>query len=221
MTIELDVSGRGMTSQRTRDRLIERLRAQGIRDENLLQIMASVPRHLFLDEAMQHMAYEDKSLPIKHGQTISQPYVVALMTSALFEIGRLGRVLEIGTGCGYQTAILSQLSHQVYTVERIKALQMRARELLRTLRVRNVQYRHADGFLGWTEQAPFDGIIVTAAPREIPQELLDQLAPGGRMVIPIGSPDEQVLQLVTRNESGFEITQLEKVRFVTLLRGTA
>lgn len=219
MKNELDLFGVGMTSQRTRDRLIDRLRDQGIADESLMQVMGSLPRHLFVDEALSHRAYEDKALPIGFGQTISQPFIVALMSSALFQGQRLGRVLEVGTGCGYQTAILSQFSDRVFTVERIKALQNRARDRLKELGLRNIQYRHSDGGMGWSELGPFDGIMVTASPREIPEELIQQLAPGGRMVIPIGNDDDQALQLVTLEAGEVKVEELERVKFVPMMSG--
>ncbi len=221
-----DVRGIGFTSQRTRDRLVQRLRDAGIRDERVLAVIAATPRHLFVDEALAHRAYEDTALPIGHGQTISQPYVVARMTEVLLGGAAPGSVLEIGTGCGYQTAVLSQLVGQVYTVERIRPLLDRARTRLRELRCRNVAFRHADGTFGWPEKGPYEGILVTAAPRGVPEELLDQLAVGGRMVLPVGRSDGQAegdvqeLRLVRRTEAGIEQELLEYVRFVPLLGGT-
>lgn len=217
---ELDLTGIGMTSQRTRFRLLDRLRQQGIDDEELLEIIGQTPRHIFVDEALSHRAYEDTSLPIGFNQTISQPYVVALMTKALFQGGKLSRLLEVGTGCGYQTSILAQLCDRVYTLERIKGLQNRARQKLKLLGLRNVQFRHSDGSLGWAEQAPFDGIMVTASPRKVPQELVDQLSPNGRMIIPVGGPDGQKLQLITLEDGEMQVEVLEQVRFVPLLSGT-
>lgn len=217
---ELDLTGIGMTSQRTRFRLLDRLRQQGIDDEELLEIIGQTPRHIFVDEALSHRAYEDTSLPIGFNQTISQPYVVALMTKALFQGGKLSRLLEVGTGCGYQTSILAQLCDRVYTVERIKGLQNRARQKLKLLGLRNVQFRHSDGSLGWAEQAPFDGIMVTASPRRVPQELVDQLSPNGRMIIPVGGSDGQKLQLITLEDGEMQVEVLEQVRFVPLLSGT-
>ncbi|MEE4300928.1 MAG: protein-L-isoaspartate(D-aspartate) O-methyltransferase [Pseudomonadales bacterium] len=219
---DLDVRGIGFTSQRTRDRLVHRLREAGIRDERVLSVIGATPRHLFVDEALAHRAYEDTALPIGHGQTISQPYVVARMTEVLLGGGTPGSVLEIGTGCGYQTAVLSQLVGQVYSVERIGPLLDRARTRLRALRCRNVSLRHADGTLGWPEKGPFDGILVTAAARELPDALLTQLAVGGRMVAPVGSADgaAQELRLVRRTEDGVQQELLEYVRFVPLLGGT-
>lgn len=217
---ELDLTGIGMTSQRTRFRLLDRLRQQGIDDEEILEIIGQTPRHIFVDEALSHRAYEDTSLPIGFNQTISQPYVVALMTKALFQGGKLSRLLEVGTGCGYQTSILAQLCDRVYTLERIKGLQNRARQKLKLLGLRNVQFRHSDGSLGWAEQAPFDGIMVTASPRKVPQELVDQLSPNGRMIIPVGGSDGQKLQLITLEDGEMQVEVLEQVRFVPLLSGT-
>jgi protein-L-isoaspartate(D-aspartate) O-methyltransferase len=212
--------GIGMTSQRTRDRMVQRLREQGIKDEVVLGAMNAIPRHIFVDEALSIRAYEDVSLPIGYGQTISQPYIVARMTEIL-RCGRpLGRVLEIGTGCGYQTAVLSKVAQEVYSVERISPLLMKARANLRELRTRNVKVKHADGHYGLPDMAPFDGIIVTAGATHIPNELLDQLAIGGRMVIPVGT-QEQTLVLVERLPEEFRQTKLEAVKFVPLLGGTS
>jgi protein-L-isoaspartate(D-aspartate) O-methyltransferase len=212
--------GIGMTSQRTRDRMVQRLREQGIKDEVVLGAMNAIPRHIFVDEALSIRAYEDVSLPIGYGQTISQPYIVARMTEIL-RCGRpLGRVLEIGTGCGYQTAVLSKVAQEVYSVERISPLLMKARANLRELRTRNVKVKHADGHYGLPDIAPFDGIIVTAGATHIPNELLDQLAVGGRMVIPVGT-QEQTLILVERLPEEFRQTKLEAVKFVPLLGGTS
>jgi protein-L-isoaspartate(D-aspartate) O-methyltransferase len=213
-----DLNGIGMTSQRTRNRLINRLRDQGIEDERVLDAMLSVPRHIFIDEALSHRAYEDSSLPIGFNQTISQPYIVARMTESLLAGGPLGKVLEIGSGSGYQTAILSQLVTKVWTVERIQGLHERAKATLRRLGIRNVQFKYDDGNIGWVEQGPFDGIIVTASPRHIPEELLQQLAVGGRMLIPVGD-SAQKLKLVQRTDEGFEEEVLEDVKFVPLLGG--
>jgi len=217
---ELDLSGIGMTSQRTRFRLLDRLRQQGIDDEELLEIIGQTPRHIFIDEALSHRAYEDTALPIGFNQTISQPFIVALMTKALFQDGKVSRVLEVGTGCGYQTSILAQLSDRVFTVERIKGLQSRARQKMKLLGLRNVQFRHSDGGLGWPEQAPFDGIIVTASPRRVPKELVDQLSPDGRMVIPVGD-FYQELQIVTKLEDGkSSVKKVLPVRFVPMVNKT-
>jgi len=214
------MSGIGMTSQRTRSRMLARLREQGIRDEVTLAAMGAIPRHIFVDEALSSRAYEDVSLPIGFGQTISQPYIVARMTEILRGNGNLGRVLEIGTGCGYQTAVLSKLAKEVYSVERISPLLMKARGNLRELRMRNIKLKHADGTMGLPELAPFGGIIVTAASGHIPEDLLAQLAIGGRMVIPVGT-DEQTLYLIERTPTEYRQSKLEAVKFVPLLGGTS
>lgn len=211
--------GIGMTSQRTRDRMVQRLREQGIQDEVVLGAMNAIPRHIFVDEALSIRAYEDVSLPIGYGQTISQPYIVARMTEILRSGNPLGKVLEIGTGCGYQTAVLAKVAQEVYSVERISPLLMKARTNLRELRTRNVKVKHADGHYGLPDIAPFDGIIVTAGATHIPNELLQQLAVGGRMVIPVGT-QEQILVLVERLPEEFRQTKLEAVKFVPLLGGT-
>ena len=215
----VDLNGIGMTSQRTRERLIQRLVEQGITDMTVLDTIRTTPRHMFLDEAMAHRAYEDTALPIGYQQTLSQPYIVARMTELLLAEGPLQHVLEIGTGSGYQTAILAQLVERVYSVERIKPLQAKARQRLRRLKLHNVHTRHADGGLGWAEKGPFDGIITTAAPEQIPEHLLQQLAPGGRLVIPVGG-ESQHLQVVTRTVEGFQTEIVEAVRFVPLRPGT-
>jgi protein-L-isoaspartate(D-aspartate) O-methyltransferase len=197
--------GIGMTSARTRERLIERLKSEGINNAAVLDRIRSVPRHLFVDEALASRAYEDTALPIGFGQTISQPYVVALMTEALIAGGKkLTKVLEVGTGCGYQTAVLAPFVQHVYSVERIQPLVQRARAKLAELKISNVSLRHADGVHGWRSQAPFQGIIVAAAPEHIPPELREQLDEGGRMIIPIGARGRQSLLCVTRNGSEFE-----------------
>jgi protein-L-isoaspartate(D-aspartate) O-methyltransferase len=211
--------GIGMTSDRTRERLIQRLREEGIRDHSVLEAMRSTPRHIFVDEALASRAYEDTALPIGQGQTISQPYIVARMTELLLQGGPLDTVLEIGTGSGYQTAVLAQLVKRVYSAERIEVLQKQARERFRALGLRNIRLRYADGGLGLPEYAPFDAIIVTAAPEGIPRTLVDQLKPGGRMVLPIGPRHEQVLVRVTRTASGYDKELLERVIFVPLLGG--
>jgi protein-L-isoaspartate(D-aspartate) O-methyltransferase len=214
------VQGIGMTSARTRERLIQRLSEAGIRNPAVLERIRNVPRHLFVDEALASRAYEDSALPIGHGQTISQPYIVALMTQALLEGGAAPKkVLEVGTGCGYQTAVLSPLVRQIFTIERIGNLQRATRDRLKALGVDNVRYRHGDGFEGWPGQAPFDGILVTAAPLDIPRTLLDQLAVGGRLIIPVGPPGMQDLVRVTRTETGFQRESLCKVSFVPLVEG--
>lgn len=210
-------TGSGMTSQRTRDRLVERLRADGIQDERVLAVMARVPRHLFVDEALASRAYEDTALPIGHGQTISQPFVVARMTAALLDEGQLTKVLEVGTGCGYQTAVLAHLAERVYSVECVGALLDQARRRVRGMGLSNVVFREADGRLGWPEEAPFDAILVAAAPRTVPAALLEQLAEGGRLVIPTGGRGVQTLHLMQRHGEVFEDTPLEQVRFVPLV----
>lgn len=219
MNNKLNLSGIGMTSQRTRERLLGRLMDQGITSMEVLDVMRSTPRHIFLDEALSHRAYEDVALPIGHNQTISQPYVVARMTEAIVKTGSLGRVLEIGTGCGYQTAVISQLADRVFTVERIKPLLDRAKKNLKTLGLRNIEFKHDDGSLGWDQRGPFDAIITTAAPQRVPEELLQQLADGGRLVIPVGGDDNQELKLIQRQGSEFEERVLDMVRFVPLLFG--
>jgi len=214
------LKGIGMTSQRTRERMITRLREQGIKDEVVLAAMNDVPRHIFVDEALSARAYEDVALPIGHNQTISQPYIVARMTELLRGGKNLGRVLEIGTGCGYQTSVLSRIAAEVFSVERIAPLLNKAKGHFRELRLRNVKVKHADGNMGLPEVAPFDGIIVTAGATHIPEELLRQLAVGGRMVIPVGST-EQVLTLVERLPEEYRKTELDAVKFVPLLGGAA
>lgn len=212
-------SGIGMTSSRTRERMLSRLREQGIKDELVLSAMGEIPRHIFVDEALSIRAYEDVSLPIGFGQTISQPYIVARMTEVLRNGGALGKVLEIGTGCGYQTAVLSKIADEVFSLERIRPLVMKARSHLRTLKCSNVKLDHADGSIGLAGYAPFHGIIVTAAASHIPEELLAQLAVGGRMVIPVGTTS-QTLYLIERTATEFKQTKLETVKFVPLLGGT-
>jgi len=216
------LNGIGMTSQRTRARLIERLREQGIKDEAVLAAMFEVPRHLFVDEAMASRAYDDVSLPINFNQTISQPYIVARMIEVLRgddpHTHPLNRVLEIGTGCGYQAAVLAQLAKEVYTVERIQPLYERARKQLRDLKIRNVNVRYADGSTGFPDVAPFDGIIMAAAAPVLSAALREQLAVGGRMVLPVGI-QEQWLYLIERDAQGFRETKLEAVKFVPLLIG--
>lgn len=210
-----------MTSQRTRDRMLSRLREQGIKDEIVLSAIGSIPRHIFVDEALSIRAYEDVSLPIGFGQTISQPYIVARMSELLRNGQPVEKVLEIGTGCGYQTAVLSRLAKEVFSVERIRPLVMKARGHLRELKCINVKLAHADGNIGLAEVAPFDGILVTAAASHIPQELLNQLAVGGRLIIPVGT-DEQILYLVERvSQTEYRQTKLEPVKFVPLLGGTS
>jgi protein-L-isoaspartate(D-aspartate) O-methyltransferase len=215
--------GIGMTSQRTRERLIQRLSEQGVTNIRVLDVIRNTPRHIFLDEALSHRAYEDTALPIGYGQTLSQPYIVARMTEILLGAsgGKLEKVLEVGTGSGYQTTVLAQLVGQVFSVERIKPLQDKARDRLRQLGLRNVQLKHADGGYGWPEMGPYDGILSTAAPRAVPDELLAQLAPNGVLVIPVGG-QEQELHLIMRDgdTDKFVTQKLEPVKFVPLLSGT-
>ncbi len=209
-----------MTSARTRERMINRLIQQGITSHKILDVMRNTPRHIFMDEALAHRAYEDTALPIGYNQTISQPYIVAKMTELLLAASsRLAHVLEIGTGCGYQTAILAQLADHVYSIERIAPLQKKAKDRLWDLKLKNVSYLHSDGGWGWPDHAPYDGILVAAAPPEIPEMLLQQMAIGGVMLIPIGKDDKQQLQRVTRTESGYDIEKLEPVVFVPFLSG--
>ena len=208
-----------MTSQRSRDRLIEQLREMGIKSEKVLEVMRSMPRHIFIDEALASRAYDNTALPIGHNQTISQPYIVARMTEALLENCKPDRVLEIGTGCGYQTAILSRLVNKVYSIERIDALLNKAREKFMALKCHNVRTRYGDGTLGWPEYAPYDGILVSAAPAGVPEKLLEQLALGGRLIIPVGKSGEQELLCITRNEDNFSEQRLDWVSFVPLVDG--
>ena len=214
----IDPIGIGMTSRRTRERLVSRLEDQGITHPEVLDAFSATPRHVFIEEALAHRAYEDTALPIGQGQTISQPLIVALMTATLLNVPR-PRILEVGTGSGYQAAILAGLCRRVFTVERIEALGARARERFDALSLNNVVTKIGDGYLGWPEQAPFDGILVTAAPRGIPKALLDQLDEGGRMVLPVGGGDVQELRVVDRNADGFEENAVKQVRFVPLLKG--
>jgi protein-L-isoaspartate(D-aspartate) O-methyltransferase len=211
--------GLGMTSQRARDRLVERLAAEGIRDRRVLDVIRQLPRHLFIDEAFASRAYEDTALPIGQGQTISQPWVVARMTEALIEHGLPRRVLEIGTGSGYQGAVLAQLVEKVYTVERIEELLRNARRRFRKLGIANIRSRHADGRLGWPEEAPFDAIILTAAGAELDGALLDQLAPDGCLVAPVGPAGRQTLLRVRAVEDEWVRESLGSVSFVPLLGG--
>lgn len=214
-------SGIGMTSLRTRERMIARLREQGIQDEVVLSALVEIPRHEFVDEAISNRAYEDVSLPIGHEQTISQPYIVAKMSELLRHQKPLNKVLEVGTGCGYQTAILSKLAKEVFSVERIRALVLKSKRNLQALSCVNVKLDHADGHLGLPGFAPFDGIIVTAAASHIPQALLDQLDIHGRLVIPVGT-QEQILTLVERtSETEYQYTKLENVKFVPLIAGVS
>jgi len=204
---------------RTRQRLITRLIEQGIKDMRVLDVIRNTPRHLFLDEALAHRAYEDTALPIGHNQTLSQPYIVARMTEILLkDRNKLGRVLEVGTGSGYQTAILAPFCDRLYSVERIRPLQDKAKQRMRTLGIRNTYFNHADGGFGWPQKGPFDAILSAAAPEVMPAELLDQLAVGGRLVIPVGGR-QQHLVVVDRLDSGFKETIVEPVNFVPLLKG--
>lgn len=214
-----DRMGLGMTSQRARDRLVERLRAEGIRDHRVLKVIGSLPRHLFIEEALGSRAYEDTALPIGQGQTISQPWVVARMTEALLEHGPRARVLEIGTGSGYQAAVLAPLVEQVYTVERIGSLLRLARRRLHALNIGNVRARHEDGAQGWSEAAPFDGIIVTAAGAAIEPDWIEQLAPDGVLVAPVGPPSGQRLVRLRRTPDGVSEEDLGGVSFVPLRHG--
>ena len=211
--------GSGMTSMRTRERLVSRLRDDGIIDENVLDAIRSVPRHIFVDEALASRAYEDIALPIGMGQTIPQPFIVALMTQAIVAAPTPSRVLEIGTGCGYQTAVLASLVSRVYTVERIEVLLTRARQRLRALEVSNVWFRYDDGSAGWPECEPFDAVLAAAAPPRLPDKLLEQLVVAGRLVIPIGDSRRQWLKVFTRTESGVEEDTIADVSFVPMLRG--
>jgi protein-L-isoaspartate(D-aspartate) O-methyltransferase len=213
------MTGIGMTSARTRDRLVQRLRDQGIVNPAVLDRIRNVPRHIFVDEALGTRAYEDTALPIGFGQTISQPYIVARMTEALLEGGPLSRVLEVGTGCGYQTAVLSPLVTTIYTIERIAPLMERARDRIKELGMKNVRFRHGDGSVGWKAHGPFDGILVAAAPLTVPDALLQQLRPGGRLIVPVGPEGEQQLIRYTQREQRLEREMLGAVAFVPLLGG--
>lgn len=211
--------GIGMTSQRTRERLITRLIEAGIKNYEVLDLIRTTPRHIFVDEALATRAYEDTALPIGFQQTISQPYIVARMTELLVAQGKPNRVLEIGTGSGYQTAILAQLVNRVFTTERIAGLQNKAKEKLNALKLNNIRFQHSDGNYGWAQEAPFDAIISTAAPSQVPKALLKQLIIGGRLVIPVGDV-EQELQVITRmDEDNYETRVIEKVLFVPLRTG--
>ncbi len=217
--VDSRLNGIGMTSARTRERLVQRLKESGIRNPVVLDRIRSVPRHLFVDEALASRAYEDVALPIGFGQTISQPWIVARMTEALIEGGAPQKVLEIGTGCGYQTAVLAPLVGRIYSIERLEPLYERARERLKVLGIRNVRLKYGDGTKGWPTQAPFDGILVAAAPHAVPDALLEQLAPGGRMVVPIGSEGGQELVRITREEDRLKREKLGAVAFVPLIQG--
>jgi len=217
--MKTDVRGIGMTSQRTRDRLIVKLRQMGIQSEQILNVIKNIPRHIFVDEALASRAYENTALPIGYNQTISQPYIVARMTEGLLGEGPLQNVLEVGTGCGYQTAILSQLVTQVCSVERINALLTRARERIFSLKIRNVRFKHGDGNQGWRKYAPYDGIIVSAAPIGVPDALLQQLIPGGRLVIPVGRAGKQQLLQITNDGDDYRQEHLDLVSFVPMVEG--
>ena len=216
----MNLQGIGMTSQRTRARMVERLRAEGIRDERILAALGAVPRHIFVEPALAHRAYEDTALPLMLGQTISQPFVVARMIELLLA-GRasLGKTLEVGAGCGYQAAVLAMLTREVYAVERIAPLLAKARDNLRQLKFTAVRLKHADGNLGIPEAAPFDTIILAAAAARAPQSLLDQLAEGGRLILPLGTGSSQILSLIERNGDAYAETRFDAVRFVPLLSG--
>jgi protein-L-isoaspartate(D-aspartate) O-methyltransferase len=216
---DLRVNGIGMTSARTRERLVQRLKDNGIRNPVVLDRIRAVPRHVFVDEALASRAYEDVALPIGFGQTISQPWIVARMTEALLDGGPLENVLEIGTGCGYQTAVLAPLVGKIYTIERVAPLLERARERLKQLEIRNVRFRHGDGAQGWLAHGPYDGILVAAAPHAVPETLLEQLSPGGRLVVPIGAEGDQELMRITREESRLKRERLGAVSFVPLIQG--
>ena len=207
-----------MTSQRTRMRLLDRLKMQGISNQSVLDAIGEIPRHLFVDEALAHRAYEDTALPIGFNQTLSQPYIVARMTELALQNGIPGRVLELGTGSGYQSAVLSRIASEVYSVERIKPLLDKARQRLRALKVRNVRCKNGDGFEGWHEFGPFDVILGAAAPETIPEALLGQLAPGGLLLLPVGGASQKLIQVVSTSD-GFEHTEIEDVFFVPMLEG--
>ncbi len=216
-----DHRGIGMTSERTRTRLVRQLKEMGISNPLVLNAIQTVPRHLFVDEGLASRAYENTALPIGHGQTISQPYIVARMTELLL-VGELGKVLEIGAGCGYQSAVLAQFAKQVYAVERIAPLALKLRERIQQLRYRNILVRHGDGMEGWPENGPFDAILVAAAPVTVPPKLLEQLKIGGRMVLPVGDRDHQVLLLITREgENSYKEQKLDAVSFVPMRSGVS
>jgi protein-L-isoaspartate(D-aspartate) O-methyltransferase len=212
-------AGIGMNSARTRDRLVQRLREQGIHDLRVLDRIRNLPRHIFVDEALASRAYEDTALPIGWGQTISQPYIVARMTQALLSGGMPGKVLEVGFGCGYQTAVLSPFATKIFSIERVEPLVARTKQRLKELDVANVRLKHGDGMKGWPTQAPFDGIIVAAAPLVVPEALVQQLALGGRLIVPVGPEGQQQLLRITRRDNGLKQEILEKVAFVPMLGG--
>jgi protein-L-isoaspartate(D-aspartate) O-methyltransferase len=213
------LNGIGMTSARTRERLVQRLMEQGVKNPAVLDRIRNVPRHIFVDEALASRAYEDTALPIGFGQTISQPYIVARMTEALLEAGPVSSVLEVGTGCGYQTAVLATLVPRIFTIERIEPLLLRAKSRLKELGIKNVRFRHGDGYEGWKAQGPYEGLLVAAAPMTVPDALLQQLAIGGRLVMPVGAEGKQELLRITRTDQGFEQERLGAVSFVPLQSG--
>ncbi len=214
-----DRHGIGLTSQRARNRLVDQLRGMGISSEAILDLIRTTPRHLFVDEALASRAYENTALPIGYGQTISQPYIVAAMTEVLLATGPVTKVLEIGAGCGYQTVVLAKLATQVFSIERIAALANRLRERLHEMRITNARVRHGDGRLGWPAHAPFDVILIAAAASAIPPALIEQLAIGGRLVMPVGIPGEQTLTLLRRTSEGLTEESLQRVSFVPLMDG--
>ncbi|MBM4200829.1 MAG: protein-L-isoaspartate(D-aspartate) O-methyltransferase [Gammaproteobacteria bacterium] len=217
--MNLRLAGSGMTSRRTRERMVRRLEEQGIQNRLVLDTLLETPRHIFVEDAFGSRAYEDTALPIGFNQTISQPYVIARMTELLLERRTPVKVLEVGTGSGYQTAVLAQLINRVYSVERIYPLQQRARRCLQDMGLRNVRLKHSDGAWGWDDYAPFDAILVTAAPAEPPPALLEQLGRGAVMILPLGAGRDQILQRITRTETGFQIEAIEPVSFVPLVPG--
>ena len=214
-----EVEGIGMTSQRSRNRLVDSLREMGIKSEKVLEVIRTVPRHLFVDEALASRAYENTALPIGYGQTISQPYTVALMTEALCDSGSMKKVLEIGSGCGYQTAVLAQVSRLVFSVERVKGLFAKTDQRLRALKILNTRLKHGDGFEGWAANARYDAILVAAAPVSLPSNLIEQLSVGGRLVIPVGRSGKQELRMYVKTTNGVVEECLESVSFVPLLDG--
>jgi len=221
MSDSRDYQGIGMTSQRTRDRLVDQLQRLGIKDQRVLAVMQKIPRHLFVAEALASRAYENTALPIGQGQTISQPYMVARMTELLIEDGVPENVLEVGTGSGYQSSVLASLIPRVFSVERIQPLQEKAKQVLADIGYRNISFRHSDGGWGWKSCGPYGGILAAAAPAEIPRKLLEQLAVGAKLVIPIGEEGAQVLQRVTRTETAYEVETIEPASFVPFLNGRA
>ena len=215
----IDLEGIGMTSQRTRDRLAQTLIEMGIQSAAVLDVLRSTPRHFFVDEALASRAYENTALPIGFNQTISQPYIVAKMTEVLIKDKSLGKVLEIGTGCGYQTVVMAQFAEYVYTVERIDGLLKQARERFQKLKCTNIRSKHSDGNIGWPAHGPYDGIIVAAAPTGVPEPLIQQLALGGRLIIPVGEVGQQKLLLIIRTKDGYTEQYLDSVSFVPMLAG--